>query len=78
MYGESARELTTTELEVLKEAGSDVDEHAELSDPMIEYVTEFAAILKTSLSTTQAATSPRRYATEERLTSISLRSRRIR
>ena len=55
VYGESARELTTAELEVLKEAGVDVDEHAELSDPMIEYATEFAAILKTSLSTTQAA-----------------------
>ena len=47
--------LTTAELEVFKEAGVDVDEHAELSDPMIEYATEFAAILKTSLSTTQAA-----------------------
>ena len=56
VYGESARELTTAELEVLKEAGVDVNEHAELSDPMIEYATEFAAILKTSLSTTQAAT----------------------
>ena len=55
VYGESARELTTAELEVFKEAGVDVDEHAELSDPMIEYATEFAAILKTSLSTTQAA-----------------------
>jgi hypothetical protein len=33
----------------------DVVEHAELSDPMIEYASEFAAILKTSLSTTQAA-----------------------
>lgn len=55
VYAESARELTAAELEVLKESEVDVDEHAELPDPMVEYATEFAAILKTSLSTTQAA-----------------------
>lgn len=55
VYAESAHELTAAELEVLEESGVDVDEHAELPDPMLEYATEFAAILKTSLSTTQAA-----------------------
>ena len=40
---------------MLKEAAVDVDEHAELSDPMIEYATQFDAILKMSLLTTQAA-----------------------
>jgi excisionase family DNA binding protein len=55
VYAESAHELTAAELEVLEESGVDVDEHAELPDPMVEYATEFAAILKTSLSTTQAA-----------------------
>ncbi len=55
VYAESARELTAAELKVLEESGVDVDEHAELPDPMVEYATEFAAILKTSLSTTDVA-----------------------
>ena len=55
VYAESARELTAAEREVLEESGVDLDEHAELPDPMIEYAAEFAAILKTSLSTSQVA-----------------------
>ena len=55
VYADSARELTAAELRVLEESGVDVDDHAELPDPMVEYATEFAAILKTSLSTTDAS-----------------------
>ena len=52
---DSAHELTPAELEILEESRVDFDEHPELCDPMGEYVTEFAAILRTSLSTTEAA-----------------------
>lgn len=55
IYAESARELTPVELEVLKASEVDVEEHPGLPDPMVAYATEFAAILKTSLSTSQAA-----------------------
>jgi excisionase family DNA binding protein len=55
VYSESARELTTAELEVLESSGADTHEHPDLPDPMGDYATEFAAILETSLSTSAAA-----------------------
>jgi excisionase family DNA binding protein len=55
VYSESGREMTAAELEVLEASGADTHEHADLSDPMAAYVTEFAAILETSLSTAAAA-----------------------
>ncbi len=55
IYAESAGELTEAELKVLRESGVDVEEHPKLPDPLLEFATDFAAILKTSLSTSQAA-----------------------
>lgn len=55
IYAESAGELTEAELKVLEESGVDVKEHPELPDPLLEFATDFAAILKTSLTTAEAA-----------------------
>lgn len=55
VYAESAGELTEAELKVLEESGVDVNEHPKLPDPLLEFATDFAAILKTSWSTTEVA-----------------------
>lgn len=55
IYSASTGELTKAEFDVLNETGVDVEEHPELADPLLEYATDFAAILRTSLSTTEAA-----------------------
>ena len=54
LYAPSRDELTPSELELLGRAGVDVEESPLHADPMIEYATEFAAILTSSLSPVQA------------------------
>ena len=54
LYAPSRDELTPSELELLGRAGVDVEESPLRADPMIEYATEFAAILTSSLSPAQA------------------------
>ncbi|MBT8427470.1 MAG: hypothetical protein KJO02_05510 [Erythrobacter sp.] len=55
LYAPSTGELTAAELALLKKAGVDVDEHPERDDPMLNYATEFGAILATSLTAAEAA-----------------------
>lgn len=55
LYAPSSGELTAAELVLLEQAGVDIDEHPEREDPMMAYVTEFGAILATSLTAAQAA-----------------------
>ena len=55
VYAESAGELTEAELKVLEASGVDVNEHPELPDPLLDFATDFAAILTTSWTTTVAA-----------------------
>lgn len=55
LYAPSASELTSSELALLKKAGVDLVEHADRDDPMLDYATEFAAILTTSLTAAEAA-----------------------
>ena len=54
LYAPSRDELTSSELALLERAGVEVEESPEHSDPMMAYVTEFGAILATSLSPAQA------------------------
>ena len=54
LYAPSRDELTPSELALLDRAGVDVEEHPDREDPMIEYATEFGAILATSLSAARA------------------------
>ena len=55
LYTESKGEMTADELRFLAESGIDVEEHPDLSDPMMDYATAFAAILATSLTTAEVA-----------------------
>ena len=55
LYTESKGEMTAYELRFLAESGIDVEEHPDLSDPMMDYATAFAAILATSLTTAEVA-----------------------
>jgi hypothetical protein len=55
LYAPSTGELTMSELALLDKAGVDVDEHPDRHDPMLDYATEFAAILATSLTASEAA-----------------------
>lgn len=55
LYRPSELELTTPELEVLQAAGVDVAEHADEADPIMDYATEFAAIVATSESVATVA-----------------------
>ena len=56
VYSESATELTAAESAVLQEGGFDLSEHPGAKvDPLIESVTEFAALLSTGLSTAAVA-----------------------
>ena len=48
LYAPSAGELTASELALLEKAGVDVTEHPDRDDPMLDYATEFGAILATS------------------------------
>ena len=54
LYAPSREELTPSELALLDRAGVEVEESSRRSDPMLAYVTEFGAILATSLSPAQA------------------------
>ena len=55
LYAPSREELTPSELALLDRAGVEVEESSRRSDPMLAYVTEFGAILATSLSPAQAS-----------------------
>lgn len=55
LYAPSAGELTASELKLLEKSGVDVTEHPDHDDPMLDYATEFGAILITSLSAAEAA-----------------------
>ena len=55
LYASSNSELTASEAALLRKAGADLDDHLDRSDPLLEYATEFAAILATSLSVAEAA-----------------------
>lgn len=55
LYAPSNSELTAPEAALLENAGADLDDHPDLSDPLLEYATEFGAILATSLRVTEAA-----------------------
>ena len=55
LYAPSAGELTASELALLEKADVDVAEHPDRDDPMLDYATEFGAILATSLSAAEAA-----------------------
>lgn len=50
LYGPSRTELTDVETAMLEDAGVHVDEMPDDTDPMLDYVTEFAAIRTTSLT----------------------------
>lgn len=50
LYGPSRTELTGPEIAMLERAGVDLDERLDDTDPMLDYVKEFAAILATSLT----------------------------
>lgn len=54
LYGESARELTSADANVLQAGGFDIKESAN-SDPLAETATVFAALLSTGLNTRDAA-----------------------
>ena len=55
LYAPSSIELTVPEAALLQNAGADLDDHPDRSDPLLEYATEFGAILATSLLVTEAA-----------------------
>jgi len=55
LYGPAKSELTPAEIALFDRVGVDLDEHPEQDDPLLEYATEFAAILATSLTPTKAA-----------------------
>ena len=55
LYGPSRTELTDVETAMLEDAGVDVDERPDDTDPMLDYATEFAAIRTTSLTPTALA-----------------------
>jgi len=55
LYAPSSGELTASELALLERAGVDVAEHSDRDDPMLDYATEFGAIIATSLSAAEAA-----------------------
>ncbi|MCY4342629.1 MAG: hypothetical protein OXE83_03540 [Gammaproteobacteria bacterium] len=48
-------ELTASEAALLRKAGADFDDHLHRSDPLLEYATEFAAILAAGLAAAEAA-----------------------
>lgn len=50
LYGPSRTELTESEIAMLERAGVDLDERPDETDPMLDYVKEFAAILATSVT----------------------------
>jgi hypothetical protein len=52
LYGRSRTELSHAEVAMLESAGVDLDERPDDPDPMLHYVTEFAAIRATSLTPT--------------------------
>ena len=54
LYAPSREELTPSELALLEQAGVEVEEPPRRADPMMAYVTEFGAILATSLSPARA------------------------
>ena len=57
LYGESRDELTEPELRVLEAGGFDLDpREQEGADPLAQAVAEYAALLKTSLTTATVAT----------------------
>ena len=55
LYGTSLEELTTHEIALFRRAGADLEEHPDRPDPMLEYTTEFAAILATSFTPAEVA-----------------------
>ncbi len=55
LYAPSNSELTAPEAALLENAGADLDDHPARSDPLLEYATEFGAILATSLRVAEAA-----------------------
>lgn len=55
LYGPSRSELTDGEVAMLERAGVDLDDDPSARDPMMEYATEFAAILATSMTPTELA-----------------------
>ncbi len=55
LYGPSRTELTDAEIAMLEQAGVDLDERPDATDPMLDYATEFAAIRATSLAPTLLA-----------------------
>ena len=55
LYASSNSELTASEAALLRKAGADLDDNLNQSDPLLEYATEFAAILATSLPVAEAA-----------------------
>ena len=54
LYAPSKDELTPSELALLEQAGVEVEESPQRSDPMMTYAIEFGAILATSLSPARA------------------------
>ncbi len=55
LRGSSKGELTAAEIEMLEKAGMDLEEHPDDSDPVLDYATEYAAILSTSETPTDVA-----------------------
>lgn len=55
LYGTSLEELTVNEIALYRRAGVDLEEHPDRPDPMLQYTTEFAAILATSFTPAEAA-----------------------
>ena len=50
LYGSARSELTAAEVAMLERAGVDVDQGPGEADPVLQYATDFAAILATSLT----------------------------
>ena len=50
LYGPDRTGLPHTETAMLEHAGADIDERPDDPNPMLEYTTEFAAVLATSLT----------------------------
>lgn len=55
LFGSARSELTAAEVAMLERAGIDVDEREGSADPVLQYATEYAAILATSMTPAEVA-----------------------
>ena len=55
IFGPARSELTVAEVAMLERAGVDVDKRPDSNDPMLQFATEYAAILATSMTPARVA-----------------------